>query len=51
MDGQVVFILPDGSAADPGHSVIRVRPDIPEGLCKKVRERIIKAFKDAVSMV
>lgn len=44
IEGQVVFVLPDGSNAEPGHAVIRLRPELPDGLRRKIRERIIAAF-------
>jgi hypothetical protein len=43
--GQIVFVLHDGSKEDPGHAVIRMNPNVPDGLRKKVRKRIIDAFK------
>lgn len=45
-DGQVVFILPDGSPGDPGHTVVRIHPEISGGLRKKVREQIVKLFQE-----
>jgi hypothetical protein len=46
--GQVVYVLQDGSETDPGHAVIRVRPGLAEGLGKKVREQIMRAFARVV---
>jgi hypothetical protein len=48
LPGQVVFLLPDGSEKDPGHSVIRMSPDVPDGLRRKVRKAIIDAFKKVI---
>ena len=42
---QVVYVIPDGCANDPGHVVIRMDPKVPDGLQKKVRQEIIKAFR------
>ena len=44
IDGQIIFVLPDGSGDDPGHAVIRLRL-IPEGLAKKVRKELIDIFR------
>jgi hypothetical protein len=46
--GQVVFLLPDGSPEDPGHTVIRFHPTIRGGLRQKIRKAIIDEFKKNV---
>ena len=48
VSGQVVFVLTDGSDADPGHAVIRMSPQVPDGLRKKVRKDIIDAFRSNI---
>lgn len=44
-DQQVVFIIADGSDADAGHAVMRLHPDLPATLHKKVREMIWRHFE------
>jgi hypothetical protein len=46
--GQVVFVLHDGNRADPGHTIIRMSPKVPDGLRKKVRKGIIDEFRKRV---
>lgn len=48
IEGQVVFVLVDGSLGRPGHAVLRLHPSLEgrKGLAKKVRQQILRLFRE-----
>lgn len=49
INGQLVFLMADGSAENPGHCVLRLRPDLETQHFKQVRNRIVDIFRAGVA--